>query len=106
MNPQNLNLFCNIVRKLYSIEGLDQTDIDEMLFAYLTKNKLLPESWFELGEEFCEALNCGNIEKRGVAERIWNEYFNRPTENEILEAEREENLIYRQLIESQTGSCY
>lgn len=105
MNPQNLNLFCNIVRKLYSIEELDQTDIDEMLFAYLNYNQILPENWFEIGEDFCDALNCGNIEKRGTAEHIWNEYFNRPTDNEILEAEREERDNYRALLDSQTGFC-
>lgn len=105
MNPQQLNTFCDVVRKLYSIEELDQTDTDEMLFAYLNKNKLLPENWFEIGEDFCDALNCGNIEKRGTAERIWNEYFNRPSDNEILEAEREERDNYRALLDSQTGFC-
>ncbi len=101
MNPTQLKLFCDIIRALYDVDNLDQSDIDEMLFAYLTKNKLVPENWMEVGEDFCDDLNSMGISNPGYAEKIYRKHF----EGENTDTLYDDMDVYKDVLESQTGFC-
>lgn len=104
--------FFTIVEKLYSIEGLGQDAIDEMLFAYLNHAGLI-EEWHEAGindgilDKFFESLNSMSVSYYHAA-KMWEEYME--TEPETLEQIRHNNMIEerdleRELLDAQTGFC-
>ena len=70
----NLDLFFEIIEKLYNVEDLDQQQIDKMLIAFMEygdKKTMIYQEWhgseFDYDSplrQFLDSLNCNAINRR------------------------------------------
>jgi len=78
----NLSILFELIRKLYSIEDLDQEFIDSLLISYLYKSSLIKDWHISMMNSskhafkmFLDELNRGDILNPGIAETAWDNYM-------------------------------